>query len=487
MLKSSSTEAPICASDFSEIEDKTTNLIYLSKIVKSWAIGLDIAIQLKSSGHQVIVLDGTHTNFLLRLPSLKRIAFSRNTLREYSIPRLKVNLPLNLLLFVRNLKKSRSAIRSQFKSLDREKSLILAHFAHRSGTSVVNLEKLSYLSLFFVTYRVLALQNIVEKVLEKYDSSVTSVYVFNGREISDSPVISVARKFNYATRVIERASSSDRFEVYFESPHTNNEWWRKIQQFQKILQISDLEVNNELVRKYVAQRMGGYDPFENRKWKHFLTDKISNVSVLEDPFICFFSVSTGEYSPIPEFDSIGGYENQFKALDDLLDIASRLGFKIVIRRHPNSLGKDGIDREDLLWKIYESHKNVIYFSPRSKIDSYELARKSLACFTWRSTIGFDTLAWNIPTFAMGPAKWAIDKSVRAWNIEDLKLIFNNPFDSFQNSSQREDVVRKYATYMTHFGFPLKVFKIVERWGVLTFESQKIRGYLFQRLIGLPRR
>jgi len=479
--------SPVCSSDFSLLESRTTNFVYISKIVKSWAIGLDIAVQLKSKGNRVIVLDGTHTNFLFRPPSIKRVIFLRRILKNRNIKRVRISVTVGVFDFIHIFMKTKKLIDTKFRENEDEKHLAYTYIAHKSGTSRVDIDDFNKFNLFIAVFKILLLQKKIRSVLAKFSPFNSSVYVFNGREISDSPVLLEAKRLGYATRISERAASSDKFEIYLQSPHTNQEWWDKILIFERHIKEHKIEVNMAASTDYTLNKMNGYDPFESRKWAHLMSNKVTEVRSSGEEYVCYFSVSTGEYSPFPEFESLGGYKDQFTALQDLTEICENLGIKLVIRRHPNSLGMDGVDREKILWKPYLKSKNVEYYSPRSRLSSYELARSSKACFTWRSTIGFDTLAWNIPTFALGPAKWAIEEHVRAWDYDKLKSILRNPISYSQTPNQRREIVERYALYMTHFGNPLTVFSQVERWGAVTKDSKKIRGYLLQPIVGLPSR
>jgi hypothetical protein len=182
------------------------------------------------------------------------------------------------------------------------------------------------------------------------------------------------------------------------------------------------------------------------------------------------------YLEICQWDTRLGFLDQFTALNVLLEEAQNLNLTVVIRRHPNSLGEDGVDREINLWEEFQNHIGVKYFGPTERVDSYLLAIGAKSCFTWRSTIGFDTLCLGIPTYSLGPSKWAIDESVRAWDRRSVALALRSP------TLPNLDLVNLYASYMSHFGEKLTLFREIERWGYQSNSGVFTYNYLFQRLL-----
>ena len=294
---------------------------------------------------------------------------------------------------------------------------------------------------------------------------------FNGREILPSSFLKFAMHKNYETRILERASSSNKYEVYNLSPHTNNEWWDKLDKFH-----INVEPTNEMINRaitYLNFKSEGLDPFQKIKWSKYF-DAAETIDLQENRYIVFYSVSTGEVTPFKKFQSNCGYSSQFAALDDLIRIAQKHELHVIIRRHPNSIGLDSVDREELLWSRFRARKNVTYIGPKSRVDSYTLAKNALAAFTWRSTIGLELQWLGIPTFAMGPAKWAINKKQLAYNQLEIEERLENlePPDLYYPL--------KFAVYISNFGIATNLFQNIERWGVILDYDEKIINQSFYR-------
>lgn len=190
----------------------------------------------------------------------------------------------------------------------------------------------------------------------------------------------------------------------------------------------------------------------------------------------FFTTSTHEFSPIVEYECKLGFLNQFEAAKKLRYVCERLGYKLVIRRHPNSLSPfDERDRDAALWDELSSPCTVV-FGPKHYINSIELAKNSHMAFVWRSSVGIETLFEGVPTYALGSARWALDESVRAWSEEKIYSVISSP-------AQKANLpLEIYANYMAKGGTPLKHFKSVNRYFITTLLSDRLYMRLGDRFV-----
>jgi hypothetical protein len=358
--------------------------------------------------------------------------------------------------------------------------IVLCHYAGRFGTPEMDLKDVPKLSLFLTIYRFITLQASCSNFLIS-NQDFDCIYIFNGRELAEATIISEIRKRKFKIKIYERASNSNRFEIYDSSPHNNEEWWQKIAINSYTVMNNSNQEGKLAARKYIRLKMNGIDPFTSTKWKDFLDSSVIEFSELPSKYVVFFSVSTSEFSPFPEYNSRAGFSNQFVALGELIEAAKLNNIKVVVRRHPNSIGKDRIDREVAFWKPFLSESSVVYFPPTSRVNSYDLAEKSLSTFTWRSTIGFDMLCRGKPSFAMGPAKWALDNRLRIWDRKSIEMVLQEDY-VFPNVA---DLIEQYSFYMANFGENLEEFDFIERWGYKLKNQKERRNYMIQRILGIP--
>lgn len=451
----------------------TSNVVVIGPKVKSWAIGLQIACTLAQSGKNVLVLD--FSNFERHWPfSLRRHLLQFKLTTRYKIKVQKVR---------RRRVYDSTLLFSDHCTLDELKQLkyqgfevgriVVASLYARFGSASLELSQVEWQEVQDTVALVVDILNSVLKLQVVENSSVREVIVFNGREPIEASCLLIAKKMNIPTRISERASTSDKFCLYTQSPHTNSEWWDKIWEFDRLVKAGAVFLSEEKREAYKAQKSKGFDPYQGIKWHKFM-DSHQRLDLPSSNYVVFYSVSTGEVSPFLEFDTKDGFPDQFKALDDLIVVTRSLNLTVVIRRHPNSLGRDGVDRESSLWAKYQNLPNVLYFGPTERVDSYVLAKGAYSCFTWRSTIGFDTLCLGIPTYSLGPSKWALDQSLRVWDKAQLTLALKSP------KLPSLELVNLYADYMSHFGESLTFFQEIERWGYVSNSGKRVFNFLFQR-------
>jgi hypothetical protein len=351
--------------------------------------------------------------------------------------------------------------------------LVWAQTAALQGTGNVDPIKLSWRTIIDYLVRVISQLDAISGLdLKHYQE----FYCFNGRQLEESACISAARSAGLKTYILEKGCNEKKFMIYRSSPHNNLEWWANIEKF-----ISDIDIASEPItskaKSYLDSKSRGFDPFEKKKWIELMDDRRSDESLSDKiDYVVFFSVSTGEVSPFPDFMPELGFRSQEAAINALIEICGEAGKTLVIRRHPNSLGVNGLDAEEEFWKsLIKNQKHLIYIPPKSRVDSYEICKKASAIFTWRSTIGIDTLHLGIPTFALGPAKWARNKEVQAFSRESIRYAIASPGRPHMQSSL------EFAVYITNFGLPYRSFSKVDRWGVWNKQDLFIPFHSFHKL------
>jgi hypothetical protein len=453
----------------------TSHVVVIGPKLKSWAIGLEIACTLAKNGNQVLILD--FSNFQKHWPysfGRKFKQFRLTSLYKIEVQKIRRNRAPFDLEILEGISSTDELSRLKFDDIQIG-HLILASLYAKLGTASLEIAKVEK-SLIRATASLVVDVLFSISRLELFEhSAVEELIVFNGREPIEASCLLLASNTGISTRVSERASTSDKYCIYRKSPHTNSEWWDKIQKFEESTKFGGVVVSEELREIYKKEKSSGFDPYQKIKWREYM-DPSERFDLPSTDYVVFYSVSTGEVSPFPDFETKLGFQDQFSALRALIEEAKKLNLVVVIRRHPNSLGQDGLDRELTMWEEFQNLSNVKYFGPTQKVDSYLLARGARCCFTWRSTIGFDTLCLGIPSYSLGPSKWALDDSVRAWDSESLVQALGSPV------LPAPELVNLYAAYMSHFGEKLTYFREIERWGYTSNSGYRVSNFLFQRTL-----
>jgi hypothetical protein len=324
--------------------------------------------------------------------------------------------------------------------------------------------------LFRYSYRSFLSEKVIESVAFK---SEDLLYVFNGRSIIESVCIQHALNSGVQVKITERASSSDKFEIYTTSPHFHPEWWEKITNFSRTIHPNKSAIHDK-AKNYIENKLKGIDSFTNNKWSKFYYNQDDFMIMLDKPYVVFLATSSFEFSPISEYNSTLGYASQDEAVIALKTICRELNYPLVIRRHPNSLSPyNGKDYEDRHWQKF-SDSNTLIIGPKDKVNTLNLSKQSRVVFVWRSSTGIETLSLGIPTYSLGTAKWAWNSNVRAWNLDQIRNAIGQP------KVGTPDILEAYSSYFSSGGTELKLFKSVERWGVELPDGRVIYNKMLER-------
>ena len=310
--------------------------------------------------------------------------------------------------------------------------------------------------------------------------SEDEIVLYNGREPLEASLIFFAKQSGLSVKILERGSSNSRYQLFPTSPHFHPDWWKLITEYNEA---NPTESAKQATDAYIKNRLSGYDTYFEEDWskKKLSTLDGSKPDKLDQKnYVLFYTSSTTEYSPVPEYNCDLGYKTQFQVVIDLISICHSMSLPIVIRRHPNSLGVDGVDREEGLWKqAIESTPNahLVYYGPKVPLSSYSLIEDSRCIVVWKSSIGFETMALGKPTIATATAKWSWFPSLRAWSKNDLYKFISSPV----LLNEHKEVVREFAGFMANSGTKTTFFTEISKWGFITTEGDKVYNFIGERI------
>ena len=310
--------------------------------------------------------------------------------------------------------------------------------------------------------------------------SEDEIVLYNGREPLEATLIFFAKLSGLSVKILERGSSNSRYQLFPKSPHFHPDWWKLITEYNEA---NPTESANQATDAYIKNRLSGYDTYFEEDWskKKLPTLDGSKPDKLDQKnYVLFYTSSTTEYSTVPEYNCDLGYKTQFQVVIDLISICHSMSLPIVIRRHPNSLGVDGVDREEVLWKqAIESTPNahLVYYGPKVPLSSYSLIEDSRCIVVWKSSIGFETMALGKPTIATATAKWSWFPSLRAWSKNDLYKFISSPV----LLHEYKEVVRDFAGFMANSGTKTTFFTEINKWGFITTEGDKVYNFIGERI------
>jgi hypothetical protein len=440
---------------------------------KSWATTLDYATSLSGE-----VYYANTAKLETQLPiTLKRRKFQKIVVNEFRLRELNIsrNYLQNFWLVFYSIKYWKLFCLNSNDNLqlfgynifNLLQCRIAAYMGHRNFELQQTPFRIFY-KHFIITLRVLIKTNALIKNL-----SLNKIVVYNGREPANSTVILVANKYNIPVEILERGSSHSKYQTFAISPHYHPEWWDLIRNFR--LELSDQD-KEKYINTFIEEKLNGVDKYFDQKWNSSGKNTEYDESFFDSDYLVYFTSSSTEYSPFELYNSKLGYQDQFSAVEDLALICRRLNKTLVIRRHPRSVGIDGNDREHASWnRILEKFKSIKYLPPDAQVDSYRLAKRADAIYVWKSSIGFETMAMGIPTYALGPAKWAWDPKFQVWNKNRIEESLNAP------EVPDIEIVKQYALFMSLSGIDFRLFRSVNKWGVVTYTHGKVLNLIGQRI------
>ena len=295
----------------------------------------------------------------------------------------------------------------------------------------------------------------------KRNRSITQGYVCGGRDAYSGGVLYAFRHFNLPCGIMETTAIRTKWATYKVSPHFPPEFWT-------LLEDSDPDLQSKGTSEWWQERLSGIDHVSQRDWGQ--TRVINQLPELPEKYITFYSSSEFEVPLMKEFNpQFSNFTNQFDALESLIQFTQIFKMPLVIRRHPNSLSALGQDQEQKIWAKYMYNKNIIYIPPQDKCDSIKLAFGSQAVFTFKSSIGAESLWMEIPTFAMGSPRWAYSKDIRIWSLEELKNCFQNGF--IQPKSKNHAI--RWSNLMLSLGQYYELFEWVDA-RVIIYRGKRVK-------------
>lgn len=432
-----------------------TSLIVTGHKINAWAVSWEKAYETHFSGKSVEILNLDPIRSIFKNSYLLEKEFSRNLNIKISFSgffrtiwlifkcRIQANSWLKAATSVHQWQLYRDEVFDEVSISRVLRSLL----ARTMGTSNFNLEEcnrnlvLETLTQLFYSY------HSTLKYLNSKDY-FTEGFVCGGRDSTSAGIIAAFRRKRIPVRIIETTGIPTRWMTYQVSPHYAPEFWSYLSQFGKI-QLTD-EVSN-----WWKERLRGVDHYSQRDWGLTRDSGLISNSLKELEFVTFFTTSDFEIPIFPEFDYIESeFQDQYEALNNLINVAKEFDLFVVVRRHPNSLDLMGNDRESNKWREISRLPNVVYIPPSDRTDSIELLRRSKAVFTFKSSIGVEALWLNKPAYAMGSAKWAYTSEIRCWTMNKLRTIFEKDFH--QENTQYHAIL--WAKLMCTMGCAYQFFE-----------------------------
>lgn len=308
--------------------------------------------------------------------------------------------------------------------------LVRSLIARSMGTSNFHLSECSSTQVYEIAFKSIFSYLQTTSAIKISAAPIDLGIAHGGRDSYSAGAICAFKNHGVKTQLVESGGVTTRWSLFENSPHYSPDFWSRLEKPQSSM-ASELEVAN-----WWAERLAGSDHFRAEEWGHTREKNLLPPN-LPKKYISFFTTSDFEIPVFEEFDIFpGDFQNQTEAFLELYKICRSKNIDVVIRRHPNSVDQAGVDREILLWDGIRDLPGVTYLGPHEKVDSIALARGSRIVFTFKSSVGIESIWLGVPAYALGPARWAWTDELRAWDVQNLDRVLQEP-----GSVNREHAVR----------------------------------------------
>lgn len=265
-------------------------------------------------------------------------------------------------------------------------------------------------------------------VIQRYD--VDRVYAFNGRHISEGPVLWAAQSLGAKAIAHDCGVPSERIHtVEGTSVHSYRPWTEEGRRFvENSFQIAEQNLIDKGSAFFQNQEFGtspydGFVHFANGFQPSSL--KRSN----ERPLLVLFTSSGWEYSSLPEYKPRDSeFSDQYDAYRAILNCPELLDTcEIWVRWHPNLVNAGDLERS-LLQETVRSCSRVTHILPEDNASSYDLLEEADVVLGWASTILVEATYRGKPAASLAPTPFdAFDVTYQVKSVDDLiQLLRSKP-------------------------------------------------------------
>ena len=350
-------------------------------------------------------------------------------------------------------------------------SIVHCRLSSRLGSQVFQFRQIKFRDFYrFSSIAIKALRFAQTSL----NSSIKSIYIYNGRDVIEAAFVKVAKEKGIKVIFLERGSKNNSWQTFHNSPHYHPEWWKLITEFSRE-ESNVRELNGKSREEFAKAKLSGIDTYKGEVWNQGFNEIGNEIS---GKFALFLSTSTTEFSPFEDFNyNPSSFKDQFEAVLRLAEILGQNGIRLVVRRHPNSVGADWKDREAPYWHRVIQEPNVIYFGPNEKISSYSLLDKAERVYVWKSSMGYESLLLGKPTFTLCSAKWSWNQEFWALNDEQIR----DSITKSQNRNIVENTLVSYGDFMGNSGIESKLFQSINKNYLTLKTGETIQNLALQKI------
>jgi hypothetical protein len=257
-------------------------------------------------------------------------------------------------------------------------------------------------------------------VIQKHN--IDRVYAFNGRHVSEGPVLWAAQSLGVDAIAHDCGVPSGRIHtVKGTSVHSYGPWTEEGRRFVEMSPaIPDQDLMDEGTAYFRNQELGTH-PYDG--FVHF-AERFQPSSLRrsgERPLLVIFTSSGWEYSSFPEYrPSDSEFSDQYATYNAICNDPALLDTcEIWVRWHPNLANAGDLERS-LIQKSVNSCTKVIHILPEDTASSYDLLEQADVVLGWASTVLVEATFRGKPSISLAPTPFdAFDVTFQVRSVSEL--------------------------------------------------------------------
>lgn len=281
------------------------------------------------------------------------------------------------------------------------------------------------------------------------------VITFNNRFAISRPIIEAAKFCKVQVIRHEVGSSEKKYELFYDDVHNVEERCKTIYTYWKN---TGKKARLKNANSFFSM------PYKNSNIINTGSGKIKSFSLNQNKVIqlpknkkivTFFTSSNYEYEAISaDFSFLAkskDFKNQITSLKTLVSVIKKLkNYFLIIRVHPSFKNSDF---ENSFWEKYSSSK-IKLIKSESKINSFDLMKKSDYVITYGSTLAVHAAYNDIPSITLRKHVFSCSKVlIEPKNKKDLLKILRK-----KKFNKTKEACLPYGNYIMSFGRKFKYFK-----------------------------
>ena len=279
-------------------------------------------------------------------------------------------------------------------------------------------------------------------LIKKYN--INTVFIYNGRLAEYAPLVWYCKQKNIDFNTYEYPMYGNNNYTFCERGNVSDIIFLS-DQFKSKIKNETYEINEG--GEFFYNRINRL--YNDLSTQFLMNQEKGNLSYLDKHIhkkniISIFTSNEIEYSGVQEISIERFYKTQSELINEIISKFPK-DYTLIIRVHPNA--KYDKFHSQSIKEICSKHNDVVLFNYESKVDSYELIKKSSLVICFGSTIGIESMYLKKPTICIGPSIYSkfINNYNNIYTNEKFKNFIENIESQILNLSSKELIEQNYIS------------------------------------------